>query len=38
MKDLGNQPEEANRLIHFLNNKNRHELDELDVEDRIGTI
>jgi hypothetical protein len=31
-------PEDANRLIHFLNSKNRYELQELDIEDRTETI
>jgi len=30
--------EDANRLIHFLNNKNRYELHELDIEDETKTI
>jgi len=36
--DLGDQPEEANQLINFLNSKNRHELNELGVEDRTEAI
>ena len=31
-------PEDANRLIHFLNSKNRYELQELNTEDRTETI
>ena len=31
-------PEDANRRIHFLNNKNRYELQELNIEDKIETI
>ena len=30
--------EDANKLIHFLNNKNRYELQELNIEDRTKTI
>jgi len=37
-EELGNQPEEANQLIHFLNSKNKYELDELGVEDITETI
>ena len=32
------QPEDANRLIHFLNIKNRHKLNELGIEDRTEAI
>lgn len=35
---MGDKPEDANRLIHFLNSKNRYELQELNIEDRIETI
>ena len=31
-------PEDSNRLIHFLNNKNRYELHEINIEDRNKTI
>ena len=31
-------PEEAVRIIQFINSKNKHELQELDISDRIGTI
>ena len=31
-------PEEATRIIHFLNSKNKYELQELDIADRTGTI
>jgi len=31
-------PEQANRLIHFLNNKTSEELEALDIRYRIGTI
>ena len=37
-EDLGEQPEEANRLIHFLNRKYRHEPNEMGVEDRTKAI
>lgn len=36
--DLGDQPKESVQLIKSLNKKNRHQLDELGIEDRIGTI
>lgn len=36
--DLGDRPQEANQLITFLNRKNIYELDELGIEDKIGTI
>ncbi len=36
---LGDMPEEASRIIHFLNSKNKYELQELDILlDRNGTI
>lgn len=35
---MGNKLEDANRLIHFLNNNNRYELQELNIEDRTATI
>lgn len=31
-------PEEAARIIHFLNSKNKYELQELEIPDRTGTI
>ena len=31
-------PEEATRIIHFLNSENKYELQELEIPDRIGTI
>lgn len=31
-------PEQATRLIHFLNSKNKYELQELETPDRTGTI
>lgn len=37
-EELGDKPKDANRLIHFLNNKNRYELHEMNIEDRSGTI
>ena len=37
-EELGNKPEHSNRLIHFLNRKNRYELNELKIEDRTATI
>jgi len=38
MEELGDKPDEANQLIEFLNNRNRYHLDELEIEDRTGTI
>lgn len=35
---LGQMPEQANRVIHFLNTKTSEELESLDTRDRIGTI
>ena len=35
---LGDMPEEAARIIHFLNSKNKYELQELEILDRTGTI
>jgi len=37
-EELGDIPEDANQLIHFLNNKNRYELHELGIEDRTKAI
>jgi hypothetical protein len=37
-EELGDKPEDANRLIHFLNSKNRYELHELGIEDRTEAI
>lgn len=31
-------PEEAARIIHFPNSKNKYELQELEIPNRIGTI
>jgi len=33
VEELGNKPEEANQLVTFLNNKNRYQLVELQIED-----
>jgi len=38
LEELGDKPEEANQLIEFLNSRNKYQLDELEIEDRIGTI
>jgi len=35
---LGHMPEQANRLIHFLNTKTSEELAALDIRDRTTTI
>ena len=35
---LGQMPEQANRLIHFLNTKTSEELEALDIRDRTCTI
>lgn len=35
---LGHMPEQANRLIHFLNTHTKEQLAALDIRDRIGTI
>ena len=35
---LGQMPEQANRLIHFLNTKTSEELQALDIRGRTGTI
>jgi len=35
---LGDKPEDANRLIHFLNNKNSYEFHEVNIEDKTMTI
>lgn len=37
-EELWDKPEDANRLIHFLNNKNTYELQELNIKDRTGAI
>jgi len=36
--ELGDIPATTNRIIKFLNSKNRYELEELGVADRIETI
>jgi len=38
IKNLGGKPSEATTLINFLNSKNKHELEELEIEDRTKTI
>jgi hypothetical protein len=35
---LGQNPTEATNLIKFLNSKNKHELEELEIEDITETI
>lgn len=35
---LGNMPEQANRLIHFLNTHTREQLAALEIRDRTSTI
>jgi hypothetical protein len=35
---LGKNPTEATKLIIFLNSKNKQELEELEIEDKIETI
>jgi len=37
-EELGETPEKAMIFIQFLNSKNKYELQELDILDRIGTI
>ena len=37
-QELGNMPEEANRLIHFLNTQTKNQLAEIGIQDRTGTI
>ena len=36
--EIRDLPEEASRIILFLNSKNKYELQELDITDRTGTI
>lgn len=38
VEELGDKHEEANQLITFLNSRNRYQLDELEIDDRIATI
>ena len=35
---LGNMPDQANALIHFLNNNTKEQLAALEINDRTGTI
>ena len=35
---MGQMPEQANRLIHFLDTKTSEVLEALEIRDRIGTI
>ena len=37
-EELGDMPEEAARIIHFLNSKNKYELQVLEIPDRTSTI
>jgi len=37
-EELGGKPEEAIRLINFLNSRNKHQLEQLNIEDRTATI
>ena len=37
-EELGNRPDEANELIHFLNTQNKQQLEEFGIQDRVGTI
>jgi len=37
-EELGDRPQDANRLIQFPNNKNRHELNELSIENRTKVV
>jgi len=37
-EELGDKPEEANKLIDFLNSRNKYQLDALEIEDRTTTI
>lgn len=36
--ELGNRGRDATRLINFLNSKNKYQLQELEIEDKIATI
>jgi len=36
--ELGDMTEEAARIIHFLNSKNKYELQELEIPNKTGTI
>jgi len=35
---LGDMPKEATKIIHFLNSKNKYELQELDIAEKTATI
>jgi len=35
---LGQMPDQTNRLIHFLNNRNKEQLEELGISDKTNTI
>ena len=37
-EELGGKPEEAIRIINFLNSRNKHQLEQLNIEDRTRTI
>jgi len=37
-EELGGKPEEAIKLINFLNSKNRYQLEDLNIHDRTRTI
>lgn len=37
-EELRDKPKEENQLIEFLNNKNRYQLDALEIQDRTTTI
>lgn len=37
-EEFGDMPKATNLLITFLNNKNRYQLDEIEIDDRIATI
>lgn len=36
--ELGDMLEKVSRIIHFLNSKNKYELQELEIPDKAGTI
>ena len=36
--ELGDMPKKATRIIHFLNSKNKYELQEMEITKRTGTI
>lgn len=37
-EELGRMPEEATRLINFLNTNNKYQLEEMGIRDKTGTI